>query len=86
MNHQVLFSLKNNEKIFMNVVCCNRDWCLRVNAAVLIRRLTCFFVLHLRDIKMFTKTESRKNKKIIVIPFILKEITSQIDQYLVMRF
>ena len=23
---QVLFSLKNNEKIFMNVVCCSRDW------------------------------------------------------------
>ena len=21
-----LFSLKNNEKIFMNVVCCSRDW------------------------------------------------------------
>ena len=26
MKHQVLFSLKNNEKIFMNVVCCSRDW------------------------------------------------------------
>ena len=25
MKHQVLFSLKNNEKIFMNVVCCSRD-------------------------------------------------------------
>ena len=24
--HQVLFSLKSNEKIFMNVVCCSRDW------------------------------------------------------------
>ena len=26
--YQVLFSLKNNEKIFMNVVCCSRahDW------------------------------------------------------------
>ena len=24
--HQVLFSLKNNEKIFMNVVCCSRVW------------------------------------------------------------
>ena len=22
----VLFSLKNNEKIFINVVCCIRDW------------------------------------------------------------
>ena len=31
MKHQVLFSLKNNEKIFMNVVCCSRDWRLRVN-------------------------------------------------------
>ena len=26
MKHQVLFSLKNNEKIFMNVVCCSCDW------------------------------------------------------------
>ena len=25
MNYQVLFSLKNNEKIFINVVCCSRD-------------------------------------------------------------
>ena len=26
MKHQVFFSLKNNEKIFMNVVCCSRNW------------------------------------------------------------
>ena len=26
MKHLVLFSLKYNEKIFMNVVCCSRDW------------------------------------------------------------
>ena len=26
LKYQVLFSLKNNEKIFMNVVCCSRDW------------------------------------------------------------
>ena len=25
LNHQVLFPLKNNEKVFMNVVCCSRD-------------------------------------------------------------
>ena len=31
MKHQVLFSLKNNEKIFMNVLCCSRDWRLRAN-------------------------------------------------------
>ena len=24
--YQVLFSLKNNEKVYMNVVCCSRDW------------------------------------------------------------
>ena len=29
MKHQVLFSLKNNEKIFINVVCCSRDWGLK---------------------------------------------------------
>ena len=30
LKHQVLFSLKTNEKIFMNVVCCSHDpsgWC-----------------------------------------------------------
>ena len=26
MKHQVLFSLKNDEEIFMNVVCCSCDW------------------------------------------------------------
>ena len=26
MKYQVLFSLKNNEEIFMNVVCCSCDW------------------------------------------------------------
>ena len=26
MKHQVLFSLKNNDNIFINVVCCSRDW------------------------------------------------------------
>ena len=34
MKHQVLFSLKNNEKMFMNVVCCSRDWGLRVNIEI----------------------------------------------------
>ena len=32
MKHQVLFSLKNNEKILMNVVCCSRDWRFKVKA------------------------------------------------------
>ena len=26
MKYQVLFSLKNNEEIFMKVVCCSCDW------------------------------------------------------------
>ena len=26
MKYQVLFSLKNNEKVFINVICCSRDW------------------------------------------------------------
>ena len=25
MKYHVLFSLKNNKKVFMNVVCCSRD-------------------------------------------------------------
>ena len=29
LKHQVLFSLKNNEKIFMKAVCCSRDWCFK---------------------------------------------------------
>ena len=28
-NNQVLFSLKNNDKIFKTVVCCNCNWCLK---------------------------------------------------------
>ena len=26
MKYQVLFSLKNNKKVFMNVVCCSYEW------------------------------------------------------------
>ena len=26
MKFQVLFSLKNDENVFVNVVCCSRDW------------------------------------------------------------
>ena len=26
MKYQVLFSQKNNEKVFINVVCCSRNW------------------------------------------------------------
>ena len=29
MKYQVLFSLKNNEKIFKTVICCSHDWRLR---------------------------------------------------------
>ena len=28
-NNWLLFSLKNNEKVFMNVVCCSPDWRLK---------------------------------------------------------
>ena len=40
MKYQVLFSLKNNEKVYINVVCCSRDWHLRV-------KRTCIFQLSL---------------------------------------
>ena len=30
MTYQVLFSLKNNKKIFINFVCCSRDWRFKV--------------------------------------------------------
>ena len=33
MTNQVLFSLKNNETVFINVVCCSRGWRLRVKFA-----------------------------------------------------
>ena len=26
MKYQILFSLKNNEKVFINIVCCSHDW------------------------------------------------------------
>ena len=26
MTYQVLFSLKNNDTVFINVVCCSHDW------------------------------------------------------------
>ena len=33
LKFQVLFTLKKNEKIFINVLCCSRDWHLRVKSA-----------------------------------------------------
>ena len=30
MKYQVLFSLKDNEKVFINVVCCSLDWHFKV--------------------------------------------------------
>ena len=39
MKYQVLFSLKNNEKIFMNVVCCSRDWPLKGSIHVWVHRV-----------------------------------------------
>ena len=30
MEYQVLFSVKNNEKVFINAVCCSQDWCFKV--------------------------------------------------------
>ena len=29
MKYQVLFSLKNNAEIFMNVICCSCNWCFK---------------------------------------------------------
>ena len=29
MKYQVLFSLKNNEKVFKTCICCSCEWCLK---------------------------------------------------------
>ena len=34
MKYQVLFSLQNNEKVFMNVICCIWDWPFKGKLAV----------------------------------------------------
>ena len=40
MKYQVIFSLKkNNEKVFINVVFCSRDWRFKVKRRSLLRRL-----------------------------------------------
>ena len=36
MKYQVSFSLKNNEKIFMNAVCCSCDWPFKGNSLLLV--------------------------------------------------
>ena len=36
LKHQVLFSLKNNEKILMTVICCSHDWPFKVVVVVLL--------------------------------------------------
>ena len=33
MKYQVLFSLKNNETVFMNILCCSHEWHFKGNKA-----------------------------------------------------
>ena len=45
LKHQVLFSLKKNENIFMNVICCSRDWGFLMGEAV----VGCFLCFSFSD-------------------------------------
>ena len=45
MKYQVLFSLKINEKVFMNVICCSRDRRFKVNAIHDIKKnILCIYI------------------------------------------
>ena len=57
MKYQVLFSLKNNEKVFMNVVYCSRDWRFKVN----IIELTQFPYFFGHKVEFFSFQNSPKN-------------------------
>ena len=48
MKYQVLFSLKNNEEMFMSVVCCSCDWRLKGQFSKLnyIFKIICIKVLY----------------------------------------
>ena len=41
MKYQVVYSLKNVEKIFKDVVCCSRDWRLQGNNKRFVLMLLC---------------------------------------------
>ena len=54
MKYQVLFSLKNNEKIFKTVVCCKRDWRLYTSVPTEVEdNAPTFFLLVLSKIYMY---------------------------------
>ena len=56
LKHQVLFSLKNNEKIFMNVVCCSCDWRLKGETDIICSQ--CIFDFEIRKKQMFTEARA----------------------------
>ena len=45
MKHQVLFCLKSNEKVFMNVVCCSRNWHFKGHFAMWLKLVFHFQVM-----------------------------------------
>ena len=40
MKYQILFFLKNNEKILKTVICCSCDWCLKSDGLPKFREYT----------------------------------------------
>ena len=55
MKYQVSFSLKNNEKVFMNVVCCSRG--LKIQGT----GMTPYIIQHLHLLHCTEKPEKKKN-------------------------
>ena len=53
MKYQVLFSLKDNENLFINVVCCSRDWHFKGSESL--------------DKTQIKKTVNRINRKTLLI-------------------
>ena len=56
MKYQILFPLKNNEKIFKTIVCCSRDWRLsQMEKGLPIRKANFFYHKSISHAKMAPK-------------------------------
>ena len=80
MKHQVLFSQKNNGKVFMNVICCSRDWCFKdldlqakqtksgsKQASFFFLLLHFLFFFFLSFIFIFLKTKKKKEVRSLIL-------------------
>ena len=62
LKHEVLIFLKNNDKMFMNVVCCSRDWRFMFLNSIYVQLNDTFVCLKLAYHGHLQKLKQKKKK------------------------